>query len=331
MNHRGGMSVLSPPILVLANDDLLAWILPYGARLMQLWWLRAPEGPRPLTLGFGEPRAYLDDRMSIGAVCGRYANRLADARLTRGHQSWRLDANHPLGHCLHGGAGGFGQRHWRVAAHNATSVTLELESEDGDQGFPGRCQSRVRYSLEGDVLCWQADAEVDEPCPLNLIQHSYWNLDGRSDLLGHRLQVDSASYLPTDVRELPLPARPVDGGHFDFRQPRAISADCVPELDGALLLERGAGAEQAWRQPVASLAVDDLTMTLATDQPLLHVYASAHLRATAPHLGVPHGPGAGLCLETEVWPNGPALGKAVWHEPGKPYRHRLRLQFQAKS
>lgn len=325
------MSVLNPPILVLANDSLLAWVLPYGARLMQLWWRRAPEGPRPLTLGFGEPGAYLNDRMSIGAVCGRYANRLADARLIHDNQSWRLDANHPLGHCLHGGAGGFGQRHWSVAAHDATSVTLELRSEDGDQGFPGRCQSRVRYSLDGDALCWQADAEVDAPCPLNLVQHSYWNLDGRSDLQRHRLQIDASQYLPTDARELPLPPRSVAGDCFDFRQMRAVSPDCVQKLDGALLLDRGVGAERAWQAPVASLAVDDLTMTLATDRPLVHVYAAANLRATAPHLGVPHGPGAGLCLETEDWPNGPTLGKAVWYEPGKPYRHRLRLEFQARS
>ena len=326
------MTAADPAIRIIANDTLLAWILPYGARLMQLWWRRAPEGQRPLTLGFLDPAAYGEDRMSLGAVCGRYANRIADAELRYGEQRWRLDANHPLGHCIHGGAGGFGARRWTVEAHDATSITLALHSPDGDQGFPGNCRARVHYRLDGDALWWDAQAEVDAPCPLNLLQHSYWNLDGRRDVRGHRLQVDAGHYLPTDARELPLPPRAVDGGCFDFRQPRAIAPSRVPSLDGALLLDRRASADAStWAAPVATLAVDDLALTLSTDRPLLHVYAAANLRPTAAASGVAHGPGAGLCLETEDWPNGPALGKDVWYGPARAYRHSLRLRFQARS
>ena len=90
-------------VIVLRTDSLLAWVLPYGARLMQLFWLHAPEGPRPLSLGFTDPLAYAQDRAYLGAVCGRYANRIGDAVLERGgrrsKRSSRVFARHSRRRC----------------------------------------------------------------------------------------------------------------------------------------------------------------------------------------------------------------------------------------
>lgn len=312
-------------VILLRRGPWAAWVLPWGARLMQLWWLTAPEGPRPLTLGFANPAAYAQDRMAIGAVCGRYANRIGGARLQRDHQSWALAVNHPMGHCIHGGPAGFGVTPWRVVQVSADSVVLERDSPNGDQGFPGRCIARVEYRLRDDGLDWIANAEVDAPCPINLVQHSYWNLKGSGDLSSHRLSVPAAQYLPVGPDELPQDPSPVAGTVFDFQRSRSIPLSDVPHLDAALRLDSALGANGL--RHAAHLAVDDLELTVYTDRPLLHLYAGAGLSAGATALGATHRPGAGLCLETEDWPNGPALGRVAWTEPGQTYLHRMQVHL----
>ena len=314
-------------VIVLRTECLLAWVLPYGARLMQLFWLRGSRGPRPLTLGFADPHAYAQDRAYLGAVCGRYANRIGEAALERDGQRYPLDANTPHGHCLHGGSGGWSEQLWAVASQTADALTLALDSAHGDMGFPGRCQAQVTYRLNGARLLWQAQARVDRDSPLNIVQHSYWNLDGQPDLRGHRLQVDAQRYHPVDARELPLAAAPVAGTCFDFRAGAGIAPGCVPQLDAAMVLDGAGGALRR----IARLQAGGLAMDVHTDRPYLHVYASANLRTTAPPLGVAHGPGAALCLETEDMPNGPALGADVWYGPHRDYQHTLALDFSAAA
>ena len=316
-----------PGVLVLRSENFVAWVIPYGARLMQLFWLHAPEGVRPLSLGFNEPDAYRQDTMSIGAVCGRYGNRIGGAVLERGDRRYVLDANHPLGHCIHGGSAGWGQRDWQIGQQDAGGVVLTLDSADGDMGFPGRCQGRVLYRLEGDRLLWQADARLDADSPINIVQHSYWNLDGTANICGHTLQVDADSYHPVGAQELPLPAVPVDGTCFDFRHGVPVAPACVPHLDVAMVLRSGAGAVR----PVARVQAGGIAMQVSTDRPFLHLYASGSLRPRSPALGVPHGPGAGLCLETEDMPNGPAWGSDVWYGPQREYHHTLALDFSFTS
>lgn len=320
-----GQATMPAPhgVLVLRSDNFEAWVIPFGARLMQLFWLRAPEGVRPLSLGFRDTDAYRQDTMSIGAVCGRYGNRIAGAVFERGGQRYTLDANHPLGHCIHGGSAGWGQREWQISQHSAHAVTLTLDSAAGDMGFPGRCEVSVQYRLEGDRLLWQANARVDAQCPINMVQHSYWNLDGANTICNHALQVDADLYHPVDAQELPLPAVPVQGSCFDFRQATQVAPACVPHLDGALVLR----SDAALVRPIAHVQAGGLAMQVSTDKPLLHLYASAGLRPSSPALGVAHGPGAGLCLETEDMPNGPAWGSDVWYGPHRDYRHTLALDF----
>lgn len=327
MNRANTLPPVPAGVHVIRSDELEAWVIPYGARLMQLWWLGAPEGPRPLTLGFTDPADYRQDRASIGAVCGRYANRLGDAQLARDGQVWQLDANHPLGHCIHGGRQGTGQRDWTVAQATANAVTLHLTLADGHMGFPGQFEAEVSYSLTGSTLRWQARATVDAPCPINLVQHSYWNLDGRPDLSGHRLHIPVGTrYWPTDDRELPTARTPVDGTCFDFRQGARFADADIGRLDASIELEKPTGLAH-----VAMLQVADLALHLQADRPNLHLYASGNLKPSAAPLGVPHGRGAAICLETEDLPNGPALRADVWYGPQRPYEHTMVFEFNNPS
>lgn len=309
-------------VIVLQSQDLQAWVLPYGARLMQLWWMTAPEGPRPLTLGFKNPDDYRQDTSSIGAVCGRYGNRIGQGQLARDGQQWALDINNSKGHCLHGGREGSGQLDWSVQSLDANAVSLTLDTPGGHMGFPGRCKAQVTYALQGARLVWQAQAEVDAPCPLNFVQHSYWNLDAQAGLQHHLLQVNAQAYLPTDALDLPMPAQSVQGTCFDFRQAAGFPATQIQQFDVAVQLD----AERQLRQ-VACLSGQDLSLTLSTDRPWMHVYAAGNLKPGSTPLGAAHLPGAALCLETEDMPNGPALGAPVWYAPGEKYFHAMTFDF----
>lgn len=311
-------------LCVLRHAGFEAWVLPWGARLVQVWWLDAPEGPRPLTLGFRDPSAYRTDRMALGSTCGRYANRLQDAQIHWEGATFPLDVNHPLGHCIHGGSEGFDRVQWEVQERTDDALTLHLVSEDGHMGFPGTCRASLRIGWVGNALHWHAKAQVDQPCPLNFVQHSYWNLAATSDLRGHTLAIAAEQHHPIDERELPLPLSSVAGTALDFRQPRKIDPSLAAELEGALLLPENKDGEM---REVAQLSVRDLRLRLATDQPYLHLYAGASLTSTSPPLGVAHQPAAGLCLETEAMPNGPALGAPVWYGPERGYEHRMSWAF----
>jgi len=309
-------------VIVLQSQDLQAWVLPYGARLMQLWWMTAPEGPRPLTLGFKNPDDYRQDTASLGAVCGRYGNRIGQGQLARDGQQWALDINNSKGHCLHGGREGSGQLDWSVQSLDANAVSLTLDTPDGHMGFPGRCKAQVTYALQGARLVWQAQAEVDAPCPLNFVQHSYWNLDAQAGLQHHLLQVNAQAYLPTDALDLPMPAQSVQGTCFDFRQAAGFPSTQIQQFDVAVQLD----AERQLRR-VACLSGRDLSLTLSTDRPWMHVYAAGNLKPGSTPLGAAHLPGAALCLETEDMPNGPALGAPVWYAPGEKYFHAMTFDF----
>jgi hypothetical protein len=118
----------------------------------------------------------------------------------------------------------------------------------------------------------------------------------------------------------------VDGTCFDFRQGAGLAPQDIPKLDASIEFGDAGGL-----RPVAQLSVGDLTLNLASDRPNLHVYASGNLRSSAPHQGVPHGPGAAVCLETEDLPNGPALGADVWYGPGRDYEHTMVFEFSSPS
>jgi len=321
-----------PPrgVTVIKSGAFEAWILPLGARLMQLWWLTAPKGPRPLCLGYRTPDDYLFDSMSMGSVCGRYGNRIGNALLERGGDQFFLDANHPLGHCIHGGRVGFGARIWSVKIQSMGAVQLSLCSSDGDQGFPGNCHAVIDYAFQDDhTLRWQAYATVDRPCPINLIPHPYWNLDGQGTITTHRLWVNANHYLPLDDEELPLPLRAVDETVFDFRNAKFISENSIPVLDGAMRLS------DEERTPTgltlgAICEADGLQLSVSTDRPFLHLYGGVALSGHRPALGVKHAPGAGLCLETSDWPNGPAIGREeVWYDADRAYIHTAEWRFQS--
>ncbi|WP_083977406.1 aldose epimerase family protein [Kitasatospora azatica] len=278
-------------------------------------------------LSSDELSAILGPARHYGATVGRYANRIADSRITLDGEEHRLA---PTGHgvTLHGGSDGFADRMWsaeQVVDGERAGVRLHLHSPDGDQGFPGALDVWVSYLLDPrGELAIEYRAVTTHPTVLNLTNHAYFNLagEGRGDILGHLLTVDADEYTPTDERQIPYgPYEPVAGTPFDFTSATPIGKQIHeehPQLVGP------GGYDHNWvlrpraqdGPPVRAALLEDpvsgRTLEVLTTEPGVQVYtANSFAGAVTGAAGVPYGPYAGVALETQHHPDSP-------HHPGYP-------------
>ncbi|MFI6601171.1 aldose epimerase family protein [Nonomuraea sp. NPDC050536] len=269
----------------LRAGELRAAVLSYGAILQRL-----EVAGVNVVLGLGTLQDYLTRSRYFGAVVGRYGNRIAGARFTLDGVEHRLPVNNGP-NSLHGGIEGFDKKVWTIADRTSRSVTLTLVSPDGDQGYPGTLTASVTYTLDGDGLRLDYTAETDAPTVVNLTNHTYFNLAGSGDVLGHVLRMDAARYLPVDEHKIPTgELAPVKGTDFDFTTPHPIGARMDGGYDHCFVLDG----------PV-EVRVPGLAMLMTTTEPGVQVYAGGMLDRPA----TPYGPHAGLCLETQHFPDSP--------------------------
>jgi aldose 1-epimerase len=295
--------------IVLANDaGASVSVLTYGAVIRDLV-VPGQTGLQRVVLGLDRIEDYVAHSPYFGAVVGRYANRIAGARFAQGERIFRLDANEK-GNQLHGGSRGFGQRLWSIAHHDAASVCLVLVSEDGDMGYPGRLVATCTYRLrEPATLRIELEATCDAPCPVNLTTHSYFNLDGGTDICSHHLMIAGDFVTPTTPDLIPTgEIRSVDGTDFDFRHLRPIGAAqllrCRTTYDINYVLRHAPG-ELAHAATLLSRR-SGVALDLRTTEPGLQFYDGHMLEIPVPGLGGAHyGPRAGLCLEPQRFPDGP--------------------------
>ena len=303
---------------------------------------------RDVVLGFDDPVRYLDDRFYLGAIVGRYANRIGGAAFPLEGRTVRVTANQGRNH-LHGGRRGFDRVVWGIEPFedvSARGVVLTYTSPDGEEGFPGTLHTRVTYALTDDGA-WEVgfDAESDRPTPVNLTQHSYFNLAGEGTVRGHTLRVEADRYLPLDAEQIPLGhLAPVDGTAFDLRRERLIGdvldqpALAGESLDNTFVLrpdERAAGDASAGRTdamvPAATLAHAEsgLVLTVSTSEPSVHCYAARYLDGIAGKHGQRYGPHDALCLETQRFPDSPNRPDfpSTIVRPGAPLLSRTRFAF----
>lgn len=315
-----------PDVYTLTNArGATASVTPFGATLVEL---RVPDREGRLgnvVLGLDAPAAYAAQRFFLGAICGRVANRIRDARFALDGQIIALDANDPPHH-LHGGAGGWSGLAWSVSAVDARSIALDHRSADGEAGYPGEVTARAIYHLtDDDELRIEMTATTQfHPTPVNLTHHSYFNLAGAGTVLDHELTVLADSYSPGDPVVPTGAIVPVAGTAFDFRAPRKVA----PELDHNFVV----GTPGNGLRSVARL-VDPRSgrvMTVRSDQPGLQVYAGRFLDGTTAGRGSVHVRHAGICLETQAFPN--AINVPAWRDqvilrPGAVYRHTAVYAF----
>lgn len=322
---------------------------PDGVRLTMMDWggtwlsCRVPvDGEeREVLLGCQKLADYFTQTAYLGATVGRYANRIGQARFSRDGQAYQLTPS-KCGNQLHGGPGGFSNRRWRVLEQDSTHVLLGVESPDGDQGFPGNLRATVCYRLEENArIAMEYSATVDAPCPVNLTNHAYFNLDGSATNIGqHQLYIRAQSYLPIDANMIPEGGlASVKGTSFDFTENKPIARDFLSDAqqklasgyDHSYFLD----AECHEMRAVAATAVSAdgrLAMDLYTTKPALQFYSGNFLAGVPAREGGVYAANQGLALETQFLPDSPNHPEwpqtDCWLQPGEVYRHATVLAFR---
>ena len=300
---------------VLRSAQIEAQITNLGGRVVSL---RTPDRDGvwdDVVLGFDDLGSYRDDRHYLGALIGRYANRIAHGRLVLDGRVHELPHN-DRGHTLHGGPVGFDRQTWQSELAG-DALVLRHRSVDGEQGFPGNLDVTARYSLRGDELRIDYHAVSDRLTVFNPTNHVYFNLAGSraTTVLDHRLMLNASRYLPVDTTLVPTgELRNVAGSPFDFRAPHAIG-ERLAFADEQL--GHGNGYDHTWvvndwRAGQLALAarveepITGRTIEVLTTEPGVHLYSGNYLGSQVPaRNGLPLGTHHGFCLETQHFPDSP--------------------------
>jgi aldose 1-epimerase len=323
----------------LTSDAVEAEILNYGGIVRALRVNDSQGNRRDVVLGFDGLEPYFQNPAYFGAIIGRYANRIANGEFTLDGHSYSLARNNGA-NALHGGVCGFDKRLWQ-AEEQEDGLQLSYVSEDGEEGYPGKLSVKVTYTLRDNTLGIEYFAVTDQPTIVNLTNHSYFNLAGAGSVLDHELQLAADYFLPVLASQIPAgDLRSVAGTPFDFRSSRRVGAS-ISASDQQLSIGKGYDHNWVLRHGAGEFACaavllephSGLTLEVHTDQPGVQFYAGnlldgsiigKHGRAYQQH--------AGLCLETQHYPDSP-------HHPDFPstvlrppevFRSRTEFVFRSR-
>ncbi|MGE5386076.1 MAG: aldose epimerase family protein [Betaproteobacteria bacterium] len=301
------------------GHGLRARIMNFGATLLELRVPGRRGTATDVVLGFDDASAYFSESPYFGAVIGRFANRIAGGRFKLNGIEYTLATNNGENH-LHGGLRGFDKVIWRAVDERSgsrPSVTWHYVSPDGEEGYPGTLYVQVTYTLTADnALQLDYVARTDAMTVLNLTHHAYWNLAGGGDVLDHRLEILGSRFLPVDAGLIPTgELRRVAGTPMDFRAPTPIRARLDPGdpqsqcanggYDHNWILDHGGNHHPALAARLQAPRTG-IAMEVLTTQPGLQFYSGNFLDGSLVGKGgQPYKKHAGLCLETQHFPDSP--------------------------
>jgi len=303
------------PIYTLTSPRVEVRVTAYGARLVSIKTPDRAGKMADVVLGYDTLQDYLNDTETrLGAVVGRFANRIALGRFSIDGISYEIPVNDGR-NSLHGGPIGFDRIVW--LAHEVPSgVEFSHVSPDGDMGFPGTLIAKVKYTLVGNALRIDYSATTDRATVLNLTNHGYFNLRGNDvgNILDEQIELNADLYTPTNAEQIPTgKLAPVAGTPFDFRKPVTIGARIHNANEQ---LRWGSGYDQnfvvngiAGTLRSAAVVTDPHSgreMTVETTEPGVQFYTGNHLEGTfTGRHGIRYGKNAGFCLETQHFPDSP--------------------------
>ena len=304
-------------VYTLKNADLEVWITNYGARIVSLKTKDRDGKVADVVLGYNSVDGYVAEgtaKTYFGAIVGRYGNRIRNGKFTIDGHDYQIPPNNN-GNALHGGPHGFDDRVWTGAAL-PDGVEMSLVSKDGDMGFPGTLTLHVRYTLVGSALHIDYTATTDKTTVTNITNHAYFNLsgDGSGPILPEVIMLNADEYTPVDAGLIPVGGpQPVAGTPFDFRKPTVIGARINQPNEQ---LKIAGGYDHNWvlngkngEMKLAAKVYDPKTgrvLTVTTTQPGVQFYSGNFLDGSYKgKAGVAYGKYAGLCLETQHYPDSP--------------------------
>ncbi|MGP7796597.1 aldose epimerase family protein [Sphingomonas sp. CLY1604] len=329
-------------VTLVGANGVRARIMTLGATLQSL---EAPDRNGTLadiTLGYDDAASYVTNPNFWGQTVGRYANRIAGGKFVLDGKTYQLPLNDKT-NSLHGGTKGFEKAIWRITEVKSgaqASVTMTLTSPDGDQGYPGKVDATVTYSLDDKgALTIDMGAVTDKPTIINLTNHALFDLAGEGSqggIYAHRMTIPARRFTPVDKALIPTgELKPVAGSVFDFTQGRIVGAGIRDGRDPQIVIGRGYDHnfvldKGATSEPQLAARVEDpasgRVLEVLTTEPGVQFYSGNFLDGTfVGKQGHVYRMGDGIALEPQKFPdtpNQPAFGSARV-DPGKPYHHRM--------
>ncbi|CAN6235235.1 unnamed protein product [Urochloa humidicola] len=333
----------------LRKGDFSVKVTNWGATLTSVVLPDSKGNLADVVLGYDTIAEYVNGSNYFGALVGRVANRVANARFVLDGKAYHLFRNDGK-NALHGGKRGFSKVIWTVKEYvsggDSPYITLYYHSFDGEEGFPGALDVYVTYQLWSpyELRLHMNATALDKATPVNLVNHAYWNLagEGSGDILGHTVQLLASRYTPVDATLIPTGAvAPVAGTPYDLRAPTRVGAR-VHEVSGG-----GGGGKASVYGFDTNFAVDGdaaamrkvavvraggasgREMEVWANQPGVQFYTGNFLKDVKGKGGVVYGQYAGLCLETQGFPdavNHPNFPSQIVR-PGGVYRHDMVFKF----
>jgi aldose 1-epimerase len=317
-------------------NGIEATITNFGGRLVTL---KTPDRNGhfdDIVLGFDSIAGYVVKNPFFGALVGRYANRIADGKFVLEGQTYSLVKNNGP-NSLHGGTVGFDKVLWHAQPGDGF-LTLQYESKDGEEGYPGTLNATATYKLSDDSLSVEYRAVTDKATVLNLTNHSYFNLAGHDHgtIVDHDVMINADHFTPVNANLIPTgEMRPVAGTPFDFTSMRRVGDDIDADEEQISFgkgydhnfVVNGTGLRLAGR---ASHPGSGRSMEVHTTQPGMQFYTGNHLPDKLPGKGAAvYGFRSGFCFETQHFPdspNQPAFPSVVL-KPGMEYHQITVFRF----
>jgi aldose 1-epimerase len=320
-------------------------VLDYGGIIVSLETPDRTGKLADIVLGFDDLQGYVKSSPYFGAIAGRYANRIAKGRFTLDGTTYTLAVNNGP-NALHGGIKGFDKVVWQAepaADSSGVRLVLHYTSADGEEGYPGTLRTTVAYTLsDNSQLTVDYEATTDKPTPVNLTQHTYFNLagEGSGTVLGHVVTINADRYTPIDSTSIPTGDLPsVAGTPFDFRTPTAIGAR-IDQSDPQLENGRGYDHNFVLNHPPGRTGLvhaahvveptSGRTLDVSTTEPGVQFYTGNFLDGkVVGKNGHAYPFRGGFCLETQHFPDSPNQERfpSTILRPGDTFRSRTVFAF----
>lgn len=332
----------------LTNDNgMEVCVTNFGGRVVSIMVPDRNGEMKDVVLGFDKVSDYFpeNNQTDFGATVGRYANRINQGKLVIDGEEIQLPQNN-FGHCLHGGPTGWQYQVYDVKEVTDSSLTLVMNSPDGDNNFPGNVVAEVTYVVTPDnALDIRYSATTDKPTVVNMTNHSYFNLDGdpSTPITQNQLKINASNFTPVDSTFMTTgEIASVDGTPMDFRQAKAIGTD-IDNFDYEQL-KNGNGYDHNW---VLDTEGDDsqiaavlyspksgIILEVLTNEPGIQAYSGNFLDGSVTGKnGIVYNQRAGICLETQKFPDSP--NKPDWPQatllPGETYDSHCVYRFSVQK
>lgn len=325
-------------LFTLSAGDLTLSLTNFGAAWTSLI-VPSRKGKDDVLLGYSGLDGYLNNGPYLGVTVGRFANRIKGASFSLDGKKYNLDANDGE-NTLHSGRRGFAQLLWKAESfeeNEGVYVRFELESPDGDCGFPGNLKAVVCYGLtKSNEIIADYNVKVDMPTPVNLTNHAYFNLsgEGKGSILSHEAILYSSSYVEVDAQAIPTGRLlSVENNAFDFRNRKRIDAAFGGQVDGYDHCFAVDG-EIGKLRPCAEVYDNGSgrSMKVFTTQPGVQFYTGSHLNNTSGKQGSVYTKHSGFCLETQHFPDTPnqSTFPSCIASPGNDYNEKAVFSFDWK-